>query len=206
MLFITCVNQLHICTACLQILYLPLFQTMCVCFFLILSPANCSGCFLMVIIFSLPFFQKLELYAETLKELNEQIRLSEEESTLLQSRVFDLESENKILNEAVTETDLLKVKVESLEAEICDKSYAVTNYESEINMLKEKLEVAENCKISASESERLQHEFEAKVKETEDKLKVVEDEKDALTTALETVRMNKEEVEKVKIISILTRP
>lgn len=146
-------------------------------------------------------FQKIDVYEETVKELQEEIKLNEEECELLRSRVAELETDSTVARETMSENDILKVKLEGLESELTEKVEQIATCELEIESLKDKLAVAEKISSEKDEIDSLNDEFKDKLKATEEKLKTVESEKDQLQNFVEDLKQEKEEVEKVRIFN-----
>ncbi|KAL4236814.1 hypothetical protein ACF0H5_005201 [Mactra antiquata] len=138
--------------------------------------------------------EKLEMYVETIKELNEQIKITEDDVTVLQSKILGLEDDNKTLSDTVRDVDELKIKIDSLETEVCDKSNIITLNEAEIKSLQEKLMLAEASNSTVSESELA--DVRIKVKEADDKILEIQSEKYKLSNDLENLNTEKVQLEK----------
>lgn len=142
-------------------------------------------------------FQKIDVYEEAVKELQDEIKLNEEESELLRSRVAELETDSKVARETMSENEVLKVKLESLESELNEKMEHVASCELEIETLKDKLAVAEKNNLEKDEMDSLKAELNEKIKIAEERLEAIELERDQIQSMAENLRQEKEEAEKV---------
>ena len=134
---------------------------------------------------------------ETLKELQDDINLKEEENKRLNVRISELEAGDDVAKETLTENDMLKVKLETLESNLKEKLDLIYKGEAEIMSLKDQLSELENSSEGKEEMDRLKAELDTKVEIAQEKVKVIEAERDEVRHMAETLKTEKEIIEKV---------
>lgn len=134
---------------------------------------------------------------ETLKELQDDINLKEEENKRLNVRISELEAGDDVAKETLTENDMLKVKLETLESNLKEKLDLIYKGEAEIMSLKDQLSELENSSEGKEEMDRLKAELDTKVEIAQEKVKVIEAERDEVRHMAETLKTEKEVIEKV---------
>jgi chromosome segregation ATPase len=135
---------------------------------------------------------------ETLKELEDDVKFKEEENKQLCARITELEASSNVTMETfTTENNMLKVKLENLESEMKEKLDLIKTCESEIVSLKDKLSEADNSSKEREELDRVKAELDSKIKIAQEKVKVTEAERDEVMIRTETLKSEKEIIQKV---------